>query len=203
MEYCSGTPLQNNLKELWAMLFYLAPDIFTSSKPFEEGFDLLRGVIDAGVLRKARKLLSIFMLRRVKDQVDVQLPNRKELTILVPLTDMQKAMYKQLLCGLGDDVIEMVMCSKGTEGGNEGGVGSTPDINGSTSSSNVANNETTAVVAAPIAATATTTTSSSNDSEWRLLMNLLLQLRKVCNHTYLMPDAAPDPYEITGIKTFQ
>jgi SWI/SNF-related matrix-associated actin-dependent regulator of chromatin subfamily A member 5 len=63
----SGTPLQNNLKELWAMLFYLAPDIFQSSKPFEEGFDLAKGHIDSVVLRKARKLLSVFMLRRLKE----------------------------------------------------------------------------------------------------------------------------------------
>ena len=63
----SGTPLQNNLKELWAMLFYLAPDVFQSSKPFEEGFDLAKGHIDSVVLRKARKLLSVFMLRRLKE----------------------------------------------------------------------------------------------------------------------------------------
>lgn len=63
----SGTPLQNNLKELWAMLYYLAPDVFQSSKPFEEGFDLTRGHIDSVVLRKARKLLSVFMLRRLKE----------------------------------------------------------------------------------------------------------------------------------------
>ena len=63
----SGTPLQNNLKELWAMLFYLAPDIFQSSKPFEEGFDLAKGHIDSVVLRKARRLLSVFMLRRLKE----------------------------------------------------------------------------------------------------------------------------------------
>jgi SWI/SNF-related matrix-associated actin-dependent regulator of chromatin subfamily A member 5 len=63
----SGTPLQNNLKELWAMLYYMAPDIFQSSKPFEEGFDLARGHIDSVVLRKARKLLSVFMLRRLKE----------------------------------------------------------------------------------------------------------------------------------------
>jgi SWI/SNF-related matrix-associated actin-dependent regulator of chromatin subfamily A member 5 len=52
----------------------------------------------------------------------------------------------------------------------------------------------------------TSSSSSSNstmvqnpkgDNEWRKLMNLLLQLRKVCNHIYLMPEAAPDPYEIS------
>ena len=36
-----------------------------------------------------------------------------------------------------------------------------------------------------------------NDTDWRKLMNLLLQLRKICNHTYLMPEMAPHPYEVT------
>lgn len=35
------------------------------------------------------------------------------------------------------------------------------------------------------------------DVDWRKLMNLLLQLRKICNHTYLLPDVAPEPYETT------
>jgi hypothetical protein len=36
----------------------------------------------------------------------------------------------------------------------------------------------------------------SADSDWRKLMNLLLQLRKICNHTYLLPDVAPEPYVV-------
>ena len=36
-----------------------------------------------------------------------------------------------------------------------------------------------------------------NDTDWRKLMNLLLQLRKICNHTYLMPEMAPNPYKVT------
>lgn len=43
----------------------------------------------------------------------------------------------------------------------------------------------------------TTTTTTAADSDWRKLMNLLLQLRKICNHTYLLPDVAPEPYEVT------
>ena len=42
-----------------------------------------------------------------------------------------------------------------------------------------------------------TATAASVDSDWRKLMNLLLQLRKICNHTYLLPDIAPDPYTIS------
>ena len=38
--------------------------------------------------------------------------------------------------------------------------------------------------------------AAMNDNEWRRLMNLLLQLRKICNHTYLMPEIAPSPYVV-------
>jgi superfamily II DNA or RNA helicase len=164
----TGTPLQNNLKELWAMLYFLAPDVFTSSKPFEEGFDLLRGHIDTAVLRRARKLLSIFMLRRVKDNVAIRLPNRKELTMLVPLTEQQILLYKALLTGLDADMLNSIMNAAGSSSTEEGTVALT--------------------------STTVTAASVSTDSEWRRLMNLLVQLRKICNHTYLMPDIAPDPY---------
>jgi SWI/SNF-related matrix-associated actin-dependent regulator of chromatin subfamily A member 5 len=96
---------------LWALFHFLCPEIFTAptASLFEDGFDLLRGVIDTNILRKARKLLSLFMLRRVKDQVAIKLPSKREATILVPLTESQIAWYKQLLCGLDADTIEMVM----------------------------------------------------------------------------------------------
>jgi len=190
-----GTPLQNNLKELWAMLYYLAPDVFTSSKPFEDGFDLIKGIIDPTVLRRARKLLCVFMLRRVKDQVDVQLPNRRELTILVPLTEEQKRLYKQLLCGLGEDVIEAVMTTRDEP---NTAVVTDSDANESNEQNHMDATEADKVEGIKEDSELVTTSAGANDSDWRMLMNLLLQLRKVCNHTYLMPDIAPDPYEITG-----
>jgi SWI/SNF-related matrix-associated actin-dependent regulator of chromatin subfamily A member 5 len=39
------------------------------------------------------------------------------------------------------------------------------------------------------------TASSGNKSSWQKLMNLLMQLRKVCNHPYQLTHAEPDPYE--------
>ena len=62
----TGTPLQNNLRELWALLHYLAPDVFTAATadPFEEAFDAVRSQINNPTLRLARNLLSVFMLRR-------------------------------------------------------------------------------------------------------------------------------------------
>eukprot|EP01038_Epipyxis_sp_PR26KG_P004667 gene4667-6556_t len=184
----TGTPMQNNLRELWSMLHYLATDIFSvnSAEKFGEGFDLTKGIIDSRVLRRARKLLGIFMLRRVKDQVNVHLPSRRELTILVPMTPLQIELYKQLLYGLDCDIIETVM--KETEKAKlidniENQVITNDSISNltlkKTSSSNTLNN------------------TNSSDSEWRKLMNLLLQLRKICNHSYLLPGVAPDPYEIS------
>jgi SWI/SNF-related matrix-associated actin-dependent regulator of chromatin subfamily A member 5 len=194
----TGTPLQNNLRELWALLYFLSPDVFTSStvERFEDGFDLLRGVIHTPTLRRARRLLSVYMLRRIKDQVAIKLPSKKEITIMVPLTEQQIAWYKQLICGLDSDTIDVVMResdkekekttekTKAIEDGNNNSESSMP---GSSSSSVVGEEKKKGGGGAA---------AGTGDSDWRKLMNLLLQLRKVCNHTYLMPDAAPDPYEI-------
>jgi SWI/SNF-related matrix-associated actin-dependent regulator of chromatin subfamily A member 5 len=201
----TGTPLQNNLHELWALLYYLVPDIFTSSEPFDEGFDLLRGVIDNVILRKARKMLSVFMLRRVKEQVDIKLPSRKEVTLLVNLTTQQIDLYKQILCGLDASMIEVVM----REGAKDvtktaidvsGGVSSSSNGNVADMEGQSGNDTNTALV--PTTSVRSTKSSreevgGGNDSDWRKLMNILLQLRKICNHTYLLPHVAPEPYEAT------
>lgn len=200
----TGTPLQNNLRELWAMLHYLAPDVFTShsAELFEDGFDLARGYIDSALLRQARKLLSVFMLRRIKENVDINLPNRKELTILVPLTKQQIELYKQLLCALDSDTIETVMRESSTQppvedadgrGSKHQSTSSLIDLDAE-DAQKLAKKTTNSNSGAVITSTGS---GGSSESDWRKLMNLLLQLRKVCNHTYLLPDTAPDPYEIT------
>ena len=48
----TGTPLQNNLHELWALLRYLEPDIFVESTVFDEAFDLKENYFDVVILRK-------------------------------------------------------------------------------------------------------------------------------------------------------
>lgn len=147
----TGTPLQNNMFELWALLHYLAPEVFPTSTSalFESGFDLNKGYVDNDVLRRARKLLEVFMLRRVKSDISVKLPPRKELSMVVPLTDCQITWYKQLLASMDADIIDVIVRDPGES------------------------NDT------PIA--------GGGDKQWRKLMNLVLQLRKVCNHVCLMP----------------
>ena len=58
----TGTPLQNNLKELWALLNFLLPDIFENSEDFETWFNTKKMDDDEGRDLKYEKLCSIAIL---------------------------------------------------------------------------------------------------------------------------------------------
>ena len=66
MKMHPGTPLQNNLTELWTLLNILVPNLLTSSENFDKSFDLTGQTVDVGMIAKARSLLDYFMLRREK-----------------------------------------------------------------------------------------------------------------------------------------
>jgi SWI/SNF-related matrix-associated actin-dependent regulator of chromatin subfamily A member 5 len=87
----TGTPLQNNLHELWAILNFLFPEIFPvqSAHKFDECFDLGNGKVDCEMLSKAHYMLRPFMLRRVKSEVENKLPPKYETKIYCPLSSMQ------------------------------------------------------------------------------------------------------------------
>ena len=97
----TGTPLQNNLHELWALLNFLLPDLFSSSGEFDAIFqdaetdsDSDRGGI---LLQSLHRLLRPFMLRRMKTQVETDLPPKKTSLIYTGLSDIQRKLYKQIL----------------------------------------------------------------------------------------------------------
>lgn len=97
----TGTPLQNNLRELWALIHYLLPDVFTASTAewFEEGFDAQKSVLDMDRLRAARVLLSVLMLRRTKSTICMPLPPKTEMVVVCGLSELQRNWYKRLLTG--------------------------------------------------------------------------------------------------------
>lgn len=80
----TGTPLQNDLAELWALLHWLYQDIFTdqSSELFRTSFDLTKGLYSNKVLNDSRHLLELIMLRRMKNSpgVDLNLPPKTEVS---------------------------------------------------------------------------------------------------------------------------
>lgn len=97
----TGTPLQNNLVELWALFRWLYPEVFTEKTAdlFKTAFDLTRGQVNTKVMDDSRHLLELIMLRRMKNSpgVDLNLPPKTEVLLYVPLSPMQRFWYTRLL----------------------------------------------------------------------------------------------------------
>ena len=95
----TGTPLQNNLHELWALLNFLLPDIFSSSQQFDEWFNLEIDDADAKkqMITQLHSVLRPFMIRRLKADVAKGLPPKTETLVMVGMSKMQKQLYKRLL----------------------------------------------------------------------------------------------------------
>ncbi|ESO05188.1 hypothetical protein HELRODRAFT_99073 [Helobdella robusta] len=106
----TGTPLQNNLSELWTLLNFLIPEIFNHAGSFETWFDVnfLENVDNAdeqivqeeqksNTLSKIHQILTPFMLRRLKTDVDIVIPPKKELLVVAPFAEKQKNIYKSIV----------------------------------------------------------------------------------------------------------
>lgn len=106
----TGTPLQNNLVELWALLRWLYPEVFTerTAELFKESFNLTRGQVSTKVMDDARRLLELIMMRRMKTSpgVDLNLPPKTEVLLFVPLTPMQRFWYTRLLTRADQSLLE-------------------------------------------------------------------------------------------------
>lgn len=140
----TGTPLQNNLHELWALLNFILPDVFGDSDAFDQWFtseeeETSQG--DGGVVAQLHKVLKPFLLRRIKSDVEKSLLPKQEMNVYVKMTDMQRKWYQKIL-------------EKDLDA-----------VNGA---------------------------NGKKESKTRLL-NIVMQLRKCCNHPYLFEGAEPGP----------
>lgn len=113
----TGTPLQNNITELWSLLHFLLPEIFNDLSSFQNWFDF-SSVLDSNdqtetIERRKRNLVSTmhsilkpFLLRRVKTDVETALPRKREYILYAPLTGEQKDLYREILNGTGRQYLE-------------------------------------------------------------------------------------------------
>lgn len=136
----TGTPLQNNLHELWALLNFILPDVFSDSEQFDQWFESNNSDQDV-VVKQLHKVLQPFLLRRIKSDVEKSLLPKKEINLYIGMSDMQYKWYKNLL----ERNIDAV-----------NGVG-------------------------------------TGRGEKTRLLNIVMQLRKCCNHPYLFDGAEPGP----------
>jgi SWI/SNF-related matrix-associated actin-dependent regulator of chromatin subfamily A member 5 len=130
----TGTPLQNNLHELWALLNFLLPDVFQSAERFDDLFDLQIDDADAKqrLIGQLHKLLRPFVLRRLKADVEKSLPPKSETILFTSMTPTQRDVYKQCLLREIDVV----------QGGSGKGGGRTAVLNWSCSSASAATTRT-------------------------------------------------------------
>ena len=136
----TGTPLQNNLHELWALLNFLLPDVFGDSEAFDQWFSSQNSDQDT-VVQQLHRVLRPFLLRRVKSDVEKSLLPKKEVNLYIGMSEMQVKWYKKIL----EKDIDAVNGAAG-----------------------------------------------KRESKTRLL-NIVMQLRKCCNHPYLFEGAEPGP----------
>jgi SWI/SNF-related matrix-associated actin-dependent regulator of chromatin subfamily A member 5 len=136
----TGTPLQNNLHELWALLNFLLPDVFGDAEAFDQWFSG-QGRDQDTVVQQLHRVLRPFLLRRVKSDVEKSLLPKKEVNVYIGMSEMQVKWYQKIL----EKDIDAVNGAGG-----------------------------------------------KRESKTRLL-NIVMQLRKCCNHPYLFEGAEPGP----------
>ncbi|VVC28871.1 Helicase, C-terminal,Helicase superfamily 1/2, ATP-binding domain,P-loop containing nucleoside [Cinara cedri] len=103
----TGTPIQNNMTELWSLLNLLMPEMFNKLEDFNSWFktdDFFSSNDKIVVLAKKDEILDIilkilkpFILRREKKETDLKLPPKKEIVVYAPITEKQKELYQATL----------------------------------------------------------------------------------------------------------
>uniref|UniRef100_S4R6R6 Snf2-related CREBBP activator protein n=1 Tax=Petromyzon marinus TaxID=7757 RepID=S4R6R6_PETMA len=148
----TGTPLQNSLMELWSLMHFLMPHVFQSHREFREWFsNPLTGMIEGSqeynesLVKRLHKVLRPFLLRRIKMDVEKQMPKKYEHIVRCRLSKRQRYLY--------DDFMSQA-----------------------------------------------TTRETLASGHFMSVINILMQLRKVCNHPNLFdPRPITSPFITQGI----
>ncbi|KAI3826232.1 hypothetical protein L1987_00277 [Smallanthus sonchifolius] len=100
----TGTPLQNDLMELWSLMHFLMPHIFQSHQEFKDWFsNPISGMVDGQekvnkeVVDRLHNVLRPFILRRLKRDVEKQLPSKHEHVIYCRLSRRQRNLYEDFI----------------------------------------------------------------------------------------------------------
>lgn len=101
----TGTPVENNLEELWSLFDFLMPGLLGDAARFRSAFriPIEREGNDAR-LESLRRRVSPFILRRLKESVATELPPKTELVRPVEIQGDQRELYEAIRVAAHDDV---------------------------------------------------------------------------------------------------
>lgn len=93
----TGTPIENNLDELWTLFHFLNPGLLGTREAFTKRFaSPIENGSDPAARARLREVVRPFILRRLKSEVLHELPPRTEITLRVELEPEEKALYENL-----------------------------------------------------------------------------------------------------------
>lgn len=103
----TGTPIENSLKDLWAQLHFLQPDLLGDEPTFSKHFIAPIRLGSHCMETRLRQLITPFILRRSKSEVAPELPPLTEETIHCSMTDEQSTLYLQEKNSLRNSLLQL------------------------------------------------------------------------------------------------
>lgn len=102
----TGTPIENHLMELWAHFHLLMPDLLGKESTFNA--EVQAGASDPRFLRRIQRKIRPFLLRRTKEEVAKDLPEKIEQTVWVEMGEQQRTLYESYLTGVRRNLLDKV-----------------------------------------------------------------------------------------------
>ena len=101
----TGTPVENSLRDLWAIFGFVEPGLLGSEASFRRRFEMPIADGDEAAAAALRSRLEPFVLRRTKEDVARELPERTEAVIECELTPLQRRLYRGIAEAARRDVL--------------------------------------------------------------------------------------------------
>ncbi|KAJ9054207.1 putative ATPase [Entomophthora muscae] len=203
----TGTPLHNNLSELWALLNFILPDIFDDLTSFIDWFDLsdigapqengFDGDQKKSMVQQLHQILKPFLLRRLKVDVEHSLPKKREYILNAHLTLEQKKLYDVILEGkLREHILALELQDVASQ--------PTPESTFKTTYKYINDGEDIEEIVTEVPFNPMQVAKKNVGGLH--LENIVMQLRKVCNHPILFHtpyDKETGEYIYDPVKTLE
>jgi SNF2 family DNA or RNA helicase len=105
----TGTPVENSIRDLWSQMSFVNPGLLGGLKFFEETYvNPIEKGNDEIKLNELKTLIKPFILRRTKQQVAKELPEKTEQVLYCEMTPEQEAKYEEIKSQFRNQILENI-----------------------------------------------------------------------------------------------